>query len=106
MRRVLICLAPLVLVAACATTDPVPPVTPPLDACPPSASADLEPAPGKVAVTNDEQLALDDAGLRILGFDRFPARELSQAQGEARTRRLETRIIQTRDWCRERQRPG
>lgn len=94
-------------VAGCATTDAVPPVAPVLDACPPSATAALEPRPAGVTLTDTEQRGMDDAGIRVLGPDRFGERELSEAQKDARTRRLEGRIEQTRTWCVERQpRPG
>ena len=98
MSRVLI-LACGLLCAACQTTPgPVAPV-PVIEPCPASATAALEPRPGAVPVTDDERLALDVGSIRILGADRFSARELSQAQKDARTARLENRIEQTRRWC-------
>ncbi|MFC7378288.1 hypothetical protein [Brevundimonas sp. GCM10030266] len=98
MPRILILMAGLAL-AACTTT-PEPVISAPvLDPCPASATAALEPRPGAVPVTEDERLALDVGGIRILGADRFSARELSEAQKDARTARLESRIEQTRRWC-------
>lgn len=106
MPRVLILAPALLLLVACGTTEIVPGTTPPIDGCPPSAAADLEPRPAQAPVTDDEQLQLDLAGLRVLGTDRHSARELGQAQERAWGARQATRITQTRDWCRERQKPG
>lgn len=98
MSRVLILMAGLAL-AACQTTPELVVPPPVIEPCPASAMAALEPRPGAVPVTTDEQLALDVGGIRILGADRFSARELSLAQKDARSARLESRIEQTRRWC-------
>lgn len=98
MSRVLILIAGLAL-AACQTTPERVITAPVIDPCPPSATAALEPRPGAVPVTDDERLALDVGGIRILGADRFSARELTENQKDARTARLENRIEQTRRWC-------
>ncbi|WP_332657385.1 hypothetical protein [Brevundimonas sp.] len=106
MSRVLILVAALAL-AACQTVPEADPAPPVLDACPPSATATVEPAPREVPVSNDERLGLDVAGIRILGADRFADLSLSEAQQDARTVRLEGRVEQTRRWCEGRQpRPG
>lgn len=98
MHRPLI-LAAAMLLTACQTVRPADPVPPPPDPCPASASAALEPRPGQVTLTDQEQLALDVGGIRILGADRYAGRELGRAQADARTARLENRIEQTRRWC-------
>lgn len=106
MSRVLILVAALAL-AACQTVPEPEPTKPVLDACPPSATATIEPRPREISVTNDERLGLDVAGIRILGADRFADLSLSEAQQDARSVRLEARVEQTRRWCESRQpQPG
>lgn len=98
MHRPLI-LAAALLLTACQTTRPAAPVPTPPDPCPASAAAALEPRISQPPLTDQEQLALDVGGIRILGADRYAGRELGRAQADARTARLESRIEQTRRWC-------
>ena len=106
MSRVLILCAALALGACQTVPDYVPP-PPVIDACPPSATAALEPRPPQVPITEAEQGALDLSGIQTLGVDRFADHSLSEAQQDARAVRLESRIEQTRTWCVSRQpRPG
>lgn len=98
MHRPLI-LAAALLLSACQTVRPADPVPIPADPCPASATAALEPRPSQLAVSDQEQLALDVGGIRILGADRYAGRELGRAQADARTARLESRVEQTRRWC-------
>ncbi|RZJ47405.1 MAG: hypothetical protein EON87_00800 [Brevundimonas sp.] len=99
MHRSLILTAAALALSACGTTPAPSPSAPIIDSCPASATAALEPRPATVAVSEDERLQLDVGGIRVLGADRFSARELSEAQKDARTARLEGRIEQTRRWC-------
>lgn len=97
---------PALLLAACATNDPSPPVKPIKDPCPPSAAAEVEPRPASVTLTEAQQFAFDAAGLHALGDALFPAYALSEAQQKARAARLEQRVEQTRQWCASRIDPG
>lgn len=99
MQRALIIVAAGLALAACGHASEPEVIVPLPDPCPASGTAELEPRPPQVAITDDEDLALGVQGIRILGPDRYAGRELSRAQAEARTARLETRIEQTRRWC-------
>lgn len=99
MHRSLTLATAVLLLAACNTIPKDAAPSPVVEPCPASATAALEPRPGTVPVTEEERLALDVGSIRVLGPDRFSARALSEAQQDARTTRLESRIEQTRRWC-------
>lgn len=89
------------IVAGCETVPALPPELPP-EPCPPSAAAAVEPAIVFPVLTSAQRLALDVAGVRVLG-DVYSALALAQAQDAARSDRLEGRVNETRVWCEARQ---
>lgn len=96
-RRALIT-AVAVFVTGCQTVPDVATPDPVIDPCPPSAASGIEsPTPG-VALTPDQVLALDVAGVRALG-DVYIAWSEYQARRDARAVRIEERVRMTQEWC-------
>ena len=93
--------ASLGFLALCACADP-PTSELILDPCPASALAETEEAP-ELILTPEQRQAIDAAVISAVEFD--PALAYTRyhdVEVPARTRRLEQRIANTREWCEKR----
>lgn len=102
MSRALILCAALAL-SACATTAPTIDIPPPPDPCPPSAAAALEPAIEPVVLTPEQTTQVNRATAVILGGPLYTAWAGAKVLIDARSRRVEARVVETRGWCEARQ---